>query len=384
MPGLAIVTFSGHRQANVRDSADFRVWSAIADQLDAVHCFWSGPELHLVRDQWHVVRKPRGSGVLAARWGLTAVWAGLAAVRAEKKAGHVVLLNGADPWGWFAACTVSYLTRCRWVMDVHADYLAVPPASVGRRRALLLPRVMLFFARRADERRVVSEGTRDRFGDLGLTSVLVPPRLQRVWEQPLARRLPPQPTLLTVGRLVRSKGYDMLLQAVADVRPRLPGLTLRLVGDGPQRVPLEAQAAELGLGSAVTFVGAGDVSVVRDELARCTAFVISSRDEGLPRTLLEAVAAEVPVISTDVGGIRVAVSGLPVRVVPPTMAALAHGIAATVAAPPAKQDLEAARRRVLQDYGFDRNVKALCSLFTAVARWDDSAEYGSPTAAETT
>lgn len=105
-----------------------------------------------------------------------------------------------------------------------------------------------------------------------------------------------------VGRLNPVKDLGTLLEAFAalpvDVSRRS---RLYLVGEGPERAMLEARHEALRLGDRVIFLGArGDVS---DLLMAADAFVMSSKSEGLPMVLLEAMAAGVPCIATSVGGI---------------------------------------------------------------------------------
>jgi glycosyltransferase involved in cell wall biosynthesis len=105
-----------------------------------------------------------------------------------------------------------------------------------------------------------------------------------------------------VGRLNPVKDLGTMLDAFA----RLPAdgsfrARLYLVGDGPERAMLEARRDALGLADRVTFLGArSDVSEV---LMAADAFVMSSKSEGLPMALLEAMAVGVPCIATAVGGI---------------------------------------------------------------------------------
>jgi glycosyltransferase involved in cell wall biosynthesis len=175
--------------------------------------------------------------------------------------------------------------------------------------------------------------------------------------------------LLTVGRLHPSKGYDLLLAAVADLVTTLPGVRLRVVGDGPLRDPLNDQAHRLGLHDHVAFLGTRDVDEVRAELACADLLVISSRDEGLPRTLLEAAASGVPVVATSVGGIPSAVTGWEsVTLVVPDPAAIAEGVHRAVSSPPSGGQLASVRGRVIATYGFETNIAALATLFRTVAR----------------
>jgi glycosyltransferase involved in cell wall biosynthesis len=105
-----------------------------------------------------------------------------------------------------------------------------------------------------------------------------------------------------VGRLNPVKDLGTLLQAFAALPTDLAARSrLYLVGDGPERARLEARAADLGLPGRAIFLGArNDVSEV---LMAADAFVMSSKSEGLPMVLLEAMAAGVPCVATAVGGI---------------------------------------------------------------------------------
>jgi glycosyltransferase involved in cell wall biosynthesis len=105
-----------------------------------------------------------------------------------------------------------------------------------------------------------------------------------------------------VGRLNPVKDLGTLLQAFAAVPAELSARSrLYLVGDGPERAMLEARAAALGLTGRAIFLGArNDVSEI---LMAADAFVMSSKSEGLPMVLLEAMAARVPCVATAVGGI---------------------------------------------------------------------------------
>ncbi len=110
------------------------------------------------------------------------------------------------------------------------------------------------------------------------------------------------PRTAIVGRLIRTKRVDRFLEALALARREVPGLRGVVVGDGPERASLERIAAELGLSSAVEFLGArNDVPSI---LAAVDVLVLSSDDEGFPNVLLEAMDAGRPVVATDVGDVR--------------------------------------------------------------------------------
>ncbi len=104
-------------------------------------------------------------------------------------------------------------------------------------------------------------------------------------------------TIAAVGRLVPQKGFDTLLRAFALVHVTHPEWRLVISGEGPQRAALEAQRHALGLDAAVALPGrTADVDAV---LAGSAVFVLSSRYEGFPNVLLEAMASGCACVATD-------------------------------------------------------------------------------------
>jgi len=110
----------------------------------------------------------------------------------------------------------------------------------------------------------------------------------------------PGPHLLAVGRLSREKGFDLLLKALSIVRLRFPQTDLVIAGAGPQHTALKAQSEALGLTAAVRFAG----NIDRPEIffPGASAFVLSSRHEGLPNALLEAAACGLPIVAVPSSG----------------------------------------------------------------------------------
>jgi glycosyltransferase involved in cell wall biosynthesis len=106
----------------------------------------------------------------------------------------------------------------------------------------------------------------------------------------------PGPHLLAVGRLSREKGFDVLLRALLAVRERFPHADLTIAGAGPEERALKAQCRKLGLEAAVRF--AGYIERPSAYFPGATAFVLSSRYEGLPNALLEAAAGRLPIVAS--------------------------------------------------------------------------------------
>lgn len=114
--------------------------------------------------------------------------------------------------------------------------------------------------------------------------------------------IPPEAPLIgTVGRLVPVKNLGLFLEMAGRLRQSVPPAVFMIVGDGPERPRLEALAVRLGLGGAVRFAG------FREDAAALMAgfdlFVLSSRHEGVPLALLEAMALGLPAVVPRVGGL---------------------------------------------------------------------------------
>jgi glycosyltransferase involved in cell wall biosynthesis len=121
-------------------------------------------------------------------------------------------------------------------------------------------------------------------------------------------------TLVYVGRLAPVKNHALLLNAFREALASMPDLRLWMVGDGSERKTMESLAAELGIAAQVTFWG--QQLDVAPFFSAADAFIMSSKSEGLPMSLLQALSLGLPAIVTDVGGmaevVRLAQAGFTV------------------------------------------------------------------------
>jgi glycosyltransferase involved in cell wall biosynthesis len=172
--------------------------------------------------------------------------------------------------------------------------------------------------------------------------------------------------ILCVGRLVPAKGQHILVDAVAELVRAGQAVRLRFVGDGPDRGSLETQVAALGLVEQVVFEGAVNQDRIRAIYAEADCFALASFAEGIPVVLMEAMAMEIPCVTTFITGhpelIRDGIDGL---LVPPSnVQALAEAIAGLIADPERRRRLgEAGRRRVMAKYDLETNTQRLAAIF---------------------
>jgi glycosyltransferase involved in cell wall biosynthesis len=169
--------------------------------------------------------------------------------------------------------------------------------------------------------------------------------------------------LVFVGRIVPIKRLDLLLQAMAKARTADPRLRLAVVGDGDERPQLERQAADLGIAADVRFLGYR--RELRPVFAAADIAVLSSDNEGTPVSLIEAAAAGLPAVATDVGGVREVVSEETGMVVPRgDDAALASALLRMAGDAEQRETFgRAARRRAIGRYGAERLLGDIDSLY---------------------
>lgn len=179
-------------------------------------------------------------------------------------------------------------------------------------------------------------------------SVVVIPNALRALPVHDCRR---EPLIVAVGRLSAEKGLDVLLRAFSQVRGEFPEWSVQIIGDGPARNALEALRASLNLSDSVHFLG--QVQNVEEWLARAGLMIHSSRREGFPNAVLEAMGMGAAVICADCpsGPAELIQDGVNGRLVPVgDVGALARVMAELMKRPQARERLGLEAVRVRQQY----------------------------------
>jgi glycosyltransferase involved in cell wall biosynthesis len=276
-------------------------------------------------------RGPGGSGRLLA-----------ALLRLRPALVHVNLTDQADGMGMIAAARASGRPRMATL------HLARSGRKPGYER---LARLTL---RRAGTVIAVSDGVGAYLEGAGVRFRVVRNGVPAPEPRPGGREAlwggePPELLVGGIGRLHEQKGWDVLLAAAPQIRAAVPEAAVAVIGRGPHREALEAQAP----GAGVQLLG-WRPDAARD-LAAFDLLVMPSRYEGLSLTALEALAAGVPIVASDIPGLRDAIGDAGVLVPPDDAAALADRVVALLRDPDRRRALaEAGRERAAREFGVRR------------------------------
>jgi glycosyltransferase involved in cell wall biosynthesis len=247
------------------------------------------------------------------------------------------------------------------------------------------PRLRLYYAidrwalRRYDQVVCVSEDLHQACLDLGLSpsrchlvhNAIDVQRYRREVDRSVAKQqlgAPGDRVLLgAVGRLSQEKGFDVLIRAAAELLRRGRPITLWIAGDGPARRELEQLIKELGVEAHVRLLGF--VQDLRMHYQAMDVYVLSSVREGLPNSLLEAMALEAPVLATRIAGIPSLiadnVNGLLVE--PGSVGTLVDGLQRLLEDEGLRDRLgREARSTIVSYYSFERRMQRIAAVYDRV------------------
>ena len=168
----------------------------------------------------------------------------------------------------------------------------------------------------------------------------------------------------SVGRIAPIKGHEYLIQAAPSIVKKIPRAKFLIVGDGPMRYEMEALATQLGLDEQVFFLGMRED--VPELLSIMDAFVLPSRNEGMGRALVEAMAMGLPCVATSVGGVPEVVTDGETGLLVPAEEPKALAEAITRLAKDAelsKRLAQAAQRRALSAFGAQTMVNQISAVY---------------------
>lgn len=269
---------------------------------------------------------------------------------------EVLHVNLWHPWAAHYALLAAWLRRVPVVVVVHADLeehsrLSVVVSRWFFRRAASVVAVSRQMARTLEHRAGLEPGSVLTVYN-GIDTVSMPTRTQAGGR------------LCALGRLSEEKGFDVLIHAMQ----WLPEASLVVVGDGPERERLEAQAKALGVGERVSFTGWLDDP--EPIFAQCDILVAPSRRESFGMAVAEAMRAGMAVVATSVGGLPELViegeTGL--LVAPDDPMALAKAVTQLIEDPEAAGRFgQAGRERVMANFSADATRAQMLEIYRRAA-----------------
>jgi glycosyltransferase involved in cell wall biosynthesis len=298
---VRVAIFTSNMDGGGAERAMAKLAGGIADQGYDVDLVLSRAEGHYLSEVPDTVRivDLDASRVLASVPGL------IRYLRRERPAAMLTSMNYVNVVGIWARALARVDTR---LVVNEQNALSLETAHSLRRRHRFLPRLIGRFYPWADRIVSVAQGTAD---DLARTTGLprerievvhnpiVTPELMELAKAPVDHqwfRSGEPPVVVSVGRLSPQKDFGTLLRAFALVRDRRPA-RLVILGEGPERGSLEKLVSELGLVDAASLPGW--VANPYPWMVHAGAYVLSSRWEGLPSVLIEALYCGVPIVATD-------------------------------------------------------------------------------------
>ncbi len=174
--------------------------------------------------------------------------------------------------------------------------------------------------------------------------------------------------ILFVGRLKPGKGVDDLVEAFGALAEDHPDWELKVVGDGPLREELLERAETLGIEERITFTGEVPNAQVPDLYRESAIFALPSYSEGLPRTVLEAMATQTPVVASSLPQLEPVVDGAGLTVEPGDTDEIAEALSSLIVNSDRRAQHGSRGRKVAtKTYGWEQTVKQTVDVYREVA-----------------
>lgn len=303
----------------------------------------------------------------------------------------VLVLFGPDPLACFAA----------EVAHFHGKLVLCERGCLTSRNKGL-QKLILHCSRKCEAAVFQSDGAMSEYGnDVPLDTRVIPNSCMKPEGIFRSESTVDHTHIVSAGRLVSEKGFDYLIRSFSALLEKHPNLHLTIYGDGPERANLEKIASDLEISDKVLMPGS--IPNLSIELANAGLFVLTSKYEGLPNTLIEAMVLGVPVVATDCmpGGARFLTKNGTIGgpLVPyGNIRALTEAMDQMIEIPERAQRLGEAGMSLAMDYSNDRIIRQWLSLFADLtnmtplhrlransfsSRWvsDDDVSSGSSSAA---
>ena len=223
------------------------------------------------------------------------------------------VFQASDAGGAFLALLASKIYQKKFIFEIQGDIFDYPSTNGSRVHSVFVKFFSKFLAKRADYIRIVSPFLYEPLDKLNIDRkkiFLVPPRCDSNLfnYENIESNKPKELTnskynLLFVGNLIYAKGVDILLEAFALIEKEYSDVSLSYVGEGEEKQKLLNRAKDLGIEKKVIFFGRLEYQAIPVMMHYSDILILPSREEGVGRVILEAMAMRLPVVASNVGGI---------------------------------------------------------------------------------
>ena len=223
------------------------------------------------------------------------------------------VFQASDAGGAFLALLASKIYQKKFIFEIQGDIFDFPSKNGSRVYSVFVKFFSKFLAKRADYIRIVSPFLYEPLDKLNIDRkkiFLVPPRCDSNLfnYENIESNKPKELTnskynLLFVGNLIYAKGVDILLEAFALIEKEYSDVSLSYVGEGKEKQKLLNRAKDLGIEKKVIFFGRLEYQAIPVMMHYSDILILPSREEGVGRVILEAMAMRLPVVASNVGGI---------------------------------------------------------------------------------
>ena len=223
------------------------------------------------------------------------------------------VFQASDAGGAFLALLASKIYQRKFIFEIQGDIFDYPSQSGTRIHSFFVKSSSKFLAKKANYIRIVSPFLYQPLGKLNIDHrkiFLVPPRCdsslfncENINSNKPKELINSKYNLLFVGNLIYAKGVEILLEAFALIEKEYPDITLSYVGEGEEKLKLHNRSRDLGIEKKVIFFGKLKYQDIPVLMHYSDILVLPSREEGVGRVILEAMAMRLPVIASNVGGI---------------------------------------------------------------------------------
>ena len=298
---------------------------------------------------------------------------------------HIDIFQASEPTGsGIAGIILKLITGKKFLLHLQGDLFNLPRSQFSWLRVAISQLITRIVCKFADKVRCVSQSlmTEAKRADIPQRKlVLVPSRcdVQRfnpqVWQNArgeVRRQLgvDNKKVVMFIGTLSVHKGLSYLLKAMPQICSLYPETAVVLVGSGPLMDELKSLALELGIADKTIFCGRIPYEQIPAYLSAADIFAFPSIDEGLPRAVMEAMAMELPVVGTKVGGIPELVQNgqTGFLVDPCNPQQIADALNLLLQKPHLASEMgRSARNEIVSNYSFEEGIKRYISLIYEVS-----------------